>query len=147
MEYSKKGLALTESFEGCSLTAYQDGTGRWTIGYGHTPAQCGQVITPMQAEALLEADIAWAVSFVNKMVYTTQLTQGQFDALVDFTFNLGVGNFQHSTLLTLVNGRKFAEAAAEFGKWDKAGGRVVAGLLRRRIAEEEEFKSADSNNN
>jgi GH24 family phage-related lysozyme (muramidase) len=69
------------------------------------------------------------------------LTQGEFDALVDFTFNLGSGNLQSSTLLKLVNEGQFETAAKEFEKWDLAGGKVVAGLLRRRKAEEQEFQS------
>lgn len=141
MQYSKSGEQLTESFEGCRLTAYQDQVGVWTIGYGHTAGVVpGQTITADQAQAFLEADTAWAVAFVNAHV-KTQLTQGEFDALVDFTFNLGVGNVSHSTLLALVNQGNFAAAAEQFERWDKAGGVVVAGLLRRRQAEEAEFKS------
>jgi lysozyme len=145
MEYSKTGLALTEQFEGLSLSAYQDVTGIWTIGYGHTiGVYPGQTITQAEAEALLTADIAWAVSIVNQMV-TTPLSQPIFDSLVDFTYNLGSGNFQHSTLLTLVNQGNFEAAAEQFDLWDHAsGGQVVAGLLRRRQAETDEFKSGIS---
>ncbi|VVB51679.1 Phage lysozyme [uncultured archaeon] len=141
MQYSKSGLQLTESFEGCKLVAYQDSVGRWTIGFGHTAGvQPGDTCTLEQAEAMLAADTAWAQAFVNHIV-KMQLTQGEFDALVDFTFNLGSGNFSHSTLLTLVNQGNFSAAANEFQKWDKAGGVVVAGLLRRRVAEQNEFNS------
>jgi lysozyme len=141
MEYSKTGLTLTEQFEGCRLTAYQDQVGRWTIGYGHTAGvQPGDTCTPQQAEAMLYADIAWAVTFVNRVV-TVPLSQGEFDALVDFCFNLGSGSLQHSTLLSLVNRGDFLDAANEFQKWDHAGGVVVAGLLRRRIAEQQEFQA------
>jgi lysozyme len=141
MEYSQKGLALTENFEGCRLIAYQDQTGRWTLGYGHAVGvHQGDSCTPEQAEALLMADIAWAEAFVNHIVKVA-LTQGEFDALVDFTFNLGSGNLQSSTLLKLVNEGQFETAAKEFEKWDLAGGKVVAGLLRRRKAEEQEFQS------
>lgn len=140
MQYSKSGLQLTEQFEGCRLAAYQDSTGRWTIGYGHTAGVCeGQTITQDEAEAYLAADVAWAVAFVNHVVRRTDLTQGEFDALVDFTFNLGSGNFSHSTLLALVNQGNFQAAHDEFQKWDRAGGQVVAGLLRRRLAEAAEF--------
>jgi len=139
MNYSKSGLSLTESFEGCRLTAYQDSVGKWTIGFGHTAnVQPGDTCTPDQAEAMLIADTAWAVAYVNHIV-TSALSQGEFDALVDFTFNLGVGNFRSSTLLSLVNKGDMADAANEFEKWDKAGGVEVAGLLRRRQAEEQEF--------
>jgi lysozyme len=141
MEYSRKGLALTEGFEGVRLQSYQDQVGRWTIGYGHTFCVFkGQTCTQEEAEKWLQGDIAWAAKYVNAHV-TTELTQGEFDALVDFTFNLGVGSFEHSTLLQLVNQRQFTAAAKEFEKWDHAGGKVVAGLLRRRQAEAAEFAS------
>lgn len=141
MNYSKTGLALTESFEGLRLTAYQDSVGVWTIGYGHTNGvQQGQTITLQQAEAFLVADIAWAVAFVNH-VLTVLVTQGEFDALVDFVFNLGSGTLVHSTLLQLVNSGNFSAAADEFAKFDHAGGKVVAGLLRRRLAEKQIFKT------
>ena len=140
MNYSKTGLALTEQFEGLRLTAYQDQVGRWTCGYGHTAGvQAGDTCTQAQAEAWLASDVSWAVQCVNLYVKIA-LTQGEFDSLCDFVFNLGSGSFQHSALLTLVNQRNFEAAAAEFEKWDHAGGQVVAGLLRRRIAEEAEFK-------
>ena len=141
MEYSKQGLQLTEQFEGLRLGAYQDQVGRWTIGYGHTAGvKPGDICTQADAEAMLAADVAWAVAIVNHTV-KIQLTQGQFDALVDFTFNLGSGNFTHSSLLSLVNQRRFVDAANEFDKWSHAGGQIVAGLLRRRQAEEVEFQS------
>ena len=141
MNYSKTGLALTEQFEGLRLTAYQDQVGRWTIGYGHTAGvQQGDTCTQAQAEAWLASDVSWAVQCVNLYVKIA-LTQGEFDSLCDFVFNLGSGSFQHSALLILVNQRNFEAAAAEFEKWDHAGGQVVAGLLRRRVAEETEFKS------
>lgn len=140
MEYSKTGLALTENFEGCRLTSYQDSVGKWTIGYGHTAGVGpGQTCTQAEAEAMLAADVAWAVAFVNHMTAPQTLTQGEFDALVDFTFNLGSGNFSHSTLLADVKAGNFADAAQQFERWDKAGGVVVAGLLRRRLAEKAEF--------
>lgn len=141
MNYSKSGLALTEQFEGLRLTAYQDQTGRWTIGYGHTAGvQAGDTCTQAQAEAWLVEDVSWAVQTVNLYVKIA-LTQGEFDALTDWVFNLGSGSFEHSELLQLVNQRNFETAAADFEKWDMAGGQVVAGLLRRRQAEEAEFLS------
>lgn len=139
MTYSKSGLALTESFEGCKLVAYQDQVGRWTIGFGHTMGvQQGDTCTQEQAEAWLAADLQWAVTVINSLV-KVPLTQGEFDSLVDFTFNLGAGSMKSSTLLVLVNKSDMEDAAKEFEKWDHAGGVVVAGLLRRRNAEEAEF--------
>lgn len=139
MTYSKTGIALTERFEGCRRLAYQDSVGRWTIGYGHTFNVCeGDTCTDAEAEAWLVGDYAWAEKAVNRLV-TTELTQGEFDALTDFTFNLGVGSLEHSTLLRLVDSRQFAAAALEFPKWAHAGGVEVAGLLRRRVAEQALF--------
>lgn len=144
MNYSKAGLGLTEQFEGCKLVAYQDSTGRWTIGWGHTAGvKEGDTCTPEQAYAWLVADMAWAVAYVNKVV-TVQLNQQEFDSICDFTFNLGSGSLLHSTLLRLLNEGKFQDAANEFNKWDLAGGKVVAGLLRRRQAETDEFKDGIS---
>lgn len=134
--YSGKGLALTEQFEGCRLDAYQDQEGVWTIGYGHTgPEVCtGMTVTLEQAEALLATDVSNAAAFVNRVV-AVEISQEEFDALVDFVFNLGAGTFERSTLLRLLNAGEFAAAAAQFALWDRAGGAVVAGLLRRRQAE------------
>ena len=135
MNYSKNGLALTESFEGCRLKAYQDSNGVWTIGYGHTQGvRKGMACTQAQAEAWLLQDVAWATKTVNAVV-KVQLTQSEFDALTDFVFNVGSGNFEKSLLLHALNLEEYDIAANEFERWDKAGGKVVAGLLRRRVAE------------
>lgn len=139
LAYSKEGLRLTELFEGDVLTAYRDQRGIWTIGYGHTAGvRPGQRITRAEAEALLTEDIESAVRVVNEAV-TVALTQAQFDALVDFAFNVGAGSFRRSTLLREVNAGHFPEAAAQFNLWDHCGGVVNAGLLRRRRAETAEF--------
>lgn len=139
LTYSRNGLRLTERFEGDVLTAYQDQRGIWTIGYGHTAdVHPGETITQEQAVAYLEADIATAAQCVNESV-TVKLTQPQFDALVDFAFNAGTGNFRRSTLLRDVNAGRFPAALAQFDLWDHCGGIVDAGLLRRREAEASEF--------
>ncbi len=141
MTYSQNGLHLTEQFESCRLVAYLDGKGVPTIAWGHTAGvQLGDTCTQAQADGWLQRDIGWAEATVNRYV-TTEVTQGEFDALVDFVFNCGTGNFQHSTLLALVDQGRFAEAADEFCKWDRAGGTIVAGLLRRRLAEKQEFNT------
>jgi len=142
-DYSGNGLSLTENFEGCRLNAYQDQGGVWTIGYGHTGPEvsAGLTITQAQAEALLAEDVKVAAACVNRAV-TTDLTQNEFDALVDFTFNLGTRAFEGSTLLRQLNSGNFEAAAAEFEKWDRCGGVVVAGLLRRRQAEEALFANS-----
>ena len=135
-DYSAAGLALTRSFEGLRLAAYQDSAGVWTIGCGHTGPEVhpGQRITEPEAERLLREDTAAAVDCVRRAV-RTKLTQGQFDALADFCFNAGRGNFLGSTLLRSVNCGEFAAAAEQFGLWVHAGGSVVPGLVRRRKAE------------
>jgi len=143
MEYSKDGLHLTEQFEGVKLTAYPDpGTGGapWTIGYGHTGPEVhqGLTITQEQAEQYLAQDVKKAVADVNAKL-TVEVTQGEFDALVDFAFNCGCGNLNNSTLLKKINAGDFQGAAHEFEKWDMAAGKHMAGLLRRRQAEELEF--------
>lgn len=145
MEYSKNGLHLTEQFEGCRLNAYPDpatGGDPWTIGYGHTGSDvyAGLTITQEQAEELLMKDIQKAANNVKAKV-TTDITQEEFDALVDFVFNCGAGNFNGSTLLKKINAGDMEGAAHEFEKWDMAAGKHMAGLLRRRHAEAEEFLS------
>jgi lysozyme len=145
LTYSVKGLALTEQFEGCRLTAYQDQVGVWTIGYGHTglDVKPGMTVTSAQAEALLAQDVLSAAACVNNVV-VVKITQEEFDALVDFVFNLGVGAFSGSTMLRKLNAGDFTGAAAQFDLWDRAGGAIVAGLLRRREAEAELFGSGDA---
>lgn len=141
MNYSQSGLALTESFEGLSLTAYQDPAGVWTNGYGNTHGVVpGSTITIEQAQTDLLANIAGSAYVVNKVV-TVPLTQNQFDAIVDFVFNLGSGNFQSSTLLRKLNSNDYTGASAEFPKWNHAGGVVVDGLTRRRLAEQTLFNT------
>lgn len=143
MEYSPAGFALTKSFEGLRLSAYRDGAGVWTIGYGHTGADVreGGSVTEAEAEELLRGDLAEAVVCVNHATHVS-LTQGQFDALVDFTFNAGRRNFLGSTLLRMVNAGNLAGAAAQFGLWVHAGGAIEPGLVKRRAAEAALFSDA-----
>ena len=149
MQYSKNGLHLTESFEGVRLSAYPDpGTcgDPWTIGYGHTGPDVhqGLTITLEQAEDLLAQDVKRAEADVNAKL-TVKVSQEEFDALVDFAFNCGCGNLNNSTLLKKVNAGDFEGASHEFEKWDMAGGKHMAGLLRRRQAEELMFMKGISN--
>lgn len=139
LTYSRAGLELTEHFEGCRLQAYADQVGVWTIGYGHTHGVApGMACDQRLAEAWLLEDVQEAVDAVQRLVLV-RLTQNQFDALVDFVFNLGSGNLAHSTLLHLLNAGDYAGASHHFREWDRAGGIVRSGLLRRRIAEEALF--------
>lgn len=141
LTYSEAGYSLTEQFEGLSLKAYQDVAGVWTNGYGNTHNVVpGSTITLAQANSDLMSNLLGAEYVVNTVV-TVSLTQGQFDALVDFVFNLGSGNFQSSTLLRKINAGDYSGAALEFPKWNHAGGVVVSGLTRRRLAEQALFNS------
>ena len=148
LTYSKDGLAITEQFEGCRLVAYQDQVGVWTIGYGHTGSgvASGLTITQDQAIDLLASDVAASAAYVNAAV-TVELQQNEFDALVDFVFNLGRGAFAGSTLLKNLNAGQFDAAATQFDLWDHAGGQVVAGLLRRRQAEQAMFQGQPAGGN
>jgi lysozyme len=126
--------ALVRNAEGLRLRAYQDSKGVWTIGVGHTHrVYAGMVITSDQAEAFLELDMGEAVAGVNLLALPC--TQCQFDALVSFTFNEGVGHLESSHLLRDHRLGDFPEAAAEFGKWVYCDGRVLDGLVKRRAAE------------
>jgi lysozyme len=137
--YSKDALLMTEQFEGCRLKAYRDQVGVLTIGYGHTHnVGPSDTCTQAQAEAWLAEDIQAASSAVNRLV-TTQLTQNEHDALTDFVFNLGATAFSNSTMLHYLNAGDHIRAAGQFERWDMAGGKHVAGLLRRRQAEEALF--------
>jgi lysozyme len=140
--YSNAGFALTETCEGLVLTSYQDQGGVWTIGYGHTgpTVHGGQTITQAQADQLLHSDVAGAVACVNRAV-TGQINQNQFDALVDFAFNLGCAALLSSTLLRDVNAGNFADAAQQFLRWDHVKGVVLPGLLARRRHESALFAS------
>ena len=140
LSYGNKGLALTQKFEGLRLTAYKDPVGIWTIGYGHTGVDVhqGLTITQQRAEELLLRDVGSAVATVGRLV-KVRLTQNQFDALVDFVYNAGAGNFAGSTLLRKLNASDFAAAAAQFAKWVRGGGEVLPGLVERRAAEKALF--------
>jgi lysozyme len=136
------GEALIKSFEALRLTAYQDQRGIWTCGWGHTGPEVveGTTCTPQLAEAWFLSDTQSAANGVDASILTN-INQNQFDALVSFTYNVGVGAEAHSTLAKFVNARDFAGAAAEFPKWDHVDGEPNAGLLRRRLAEQALFVS------
>lgn len=145
MRVSEKGLALIKRFEGCRLQAYPDpGTGGdpWTIGFGHTGLEVvpGLLISQEEADAYLVADIARFEECVSTSLLR-DVTQGQFDAMVSLAYNIGCGAFSASTLLRMVNAGNTEGAAAQFLRWNKAGGREMAGLTRRRQAEQHLFLS------
>ncbi len=146
MQTSDKGIALIKQFEGCKLTAYQDSVGVWTIGYGWTqpvdgkPIRAGMTIKQETAERLLKTGLVSYEGDVSRLV-KVGLTQEQFDALVSFMYNLGTRSLSTSTLLRKLNAGDYAGAADEFLRWNKAGGKVLNGLTRRREAERALFLS------
>lgn len=139
---SDEGIKLLEEFETFQPDPYDDGYGFITIGYGHKirPGEHFDKIDEKQAQALLESDLAWAQSCVNKFVrYPTN--QAEFDALVMFTFNIGCQAFSGSTMLKMLNSGQPDEASDEFKKWNMSAGRRSNGLYRRRCAEAAYFRT------
>ena len=149
MRMSAAGLATVKEFEGLRLKAYKCPASVWTIGYGHTSAAGNPIVTPElvitkdEAEEVLARDMEQYEEGVRKYV-KVDLTQGQFDALVDFAYNAGVGALQKSTLLKKVNAQKFDEVPAEFMKWTRGGGKELPGLVRRRRAEVKLWRGLDT---
>lgn len=146
MQISKKGIELIKRFEGLELKAYQDSVGIWTIGYGWTQPVDGKKIGPdmvidqATANRLLKCGVVQYEQGVNQLV-KVKITQGQFDALVSFAYNLGLRSLSTSTLLQKLNAGDKQVAANEFGKWVNAGGVKLNGLVKRRVAERELFLS------
>lgn len=149
MQTSPEGIALIKGFESCRLTAYPDpGTGGapWTIGYGWTlpvdgkPIKPGMKIDQATADRLLKTGLVSYENDVQKLV-KVKLTQNQFDALVSFAYNVGSRALSTSTLLKKLNAGDIKGAADEFLRWNKAGGKVLNGLTRRREAERALFLS------
>ena len=141
MKISEAGLSLIKSFEGCVLTAYLDAVGIWTVGYGHTGPSVhrGLTITQKLAEDILAQDVRrFELGVLNNV--KVNLNQNEFDALVSFSFNVGVNALKNSTLLRLLNdGADRSIVAAEFLRWNKGGDKVLEGLTRRRQAEKALF--------
>ena len=139
MKLGERGTEILKYFEGCKLTAYQDSVGVWTIGYGHTKGVYnGMTITQEEAEQMLLTELEEYEGYIENMV-TVPLTQNQFDALVVWIYNLGPTNFKNSTLLKELNAGNYNAAGQEITRWNKAGGKVLAGLVKRREAEAELF--------
>ena len=139
MKLGERGTEILKYFEGCKLTAYQDSVGVWTIGYGHTKGVYnGMTITQEEAEQMLLTELEEYEGYIENMV-TVPLTQNQFDALVVWIYNLGPTNFKNSTLLKELNAGNYNAAGQEITRWNKAGGKVLAGLVKRREAEAQLF--------
>lgn len=135
---SQKGIDLIKKFEGLRLKAYQDAVGVWTIGYGTimypdgTRVKKGDVITEDRAEALLIMDVARRSAAIGNI----KVSQNQFDAIVSFCYNLGLGAWNKSTLRKkIIQDRNDPTIRDEFMKWVNAGGKRLPGLVRRRKQE------------
>lgn len=134
-----KEAELIKSFEGLELEAYLCPADIWTIGYGHTGnVKEGDSITKAEAEALLDKDLQTFRNGVKRFV-KVPLNENQFGALVSFAYNLGLGSLQNSTLLKMLNAGDYTGAADQFLRWNKSGGKVLTGLVRRREAERAVF--------
>ncbi len=142
MRINDAGLQLLKDFEGCRLTVYKDIAGFHTVGWGHMDPslKVGQKISQETADSLLASDLKRFEDGVSECL-DVGLTDNQFSALVVFAYNCSLGKFKTSTLLRKVNAGDYDGAVKEFGRWDKAGGKVVAGLTRRRQAEADLFTS------
>tara|TARA_R110000796_G_scaffold106622_1_gene217084 strand:+ start:357 stop:800 length:444 start_codon:yes stop_codon:yes gene_type:complete len=135
MQISQEGLALIKKFEGCELEAYRCSANVLTIGYGHTKGvKEGDTITKDEAEYMLQEEMIEYEGYVNDMV-DVELNQSQYDSLCAWVYNLGPNNFQSSTLLKVLNEEKYNEIPQQIKRWNKAGGEVLDGLIRRREAE------------
>lgn len=140
MKISAAGLALIKSFESLELKAYlPTDKDVPTIGYGHTQfVKMGDTCTETQAEQWLREDCAWAEDCVTNGVHV-DLSQNEFDALVSLVFNIGCTAFKNSTLLKLLNANDKEGAMGQFRRWNRQAGQELAGLTRRRAAEERMF--------
>ena len=135
MKTSDEGISLIKKFEGCRLEPYFCSGNVLTIGYGHTKDVIENMsITEDTAEALLKEDLKDFEEQVSNLV-KVELNQNQFDALIAWTFNIGSGNLSSSTLLKKLNNSEYGEVPEQIKRWNKAGGKVLEGLVRRREAE------------
>jgi len=140
MKTSEAGKRFIKEKEGLRLEAYRCSAGVLTIGYGHTAGVVpGMKIDLMQAEKFFADDLEKKAEAVVNRLVKVSLSQGQYDALVSFTFNLGAGNLMKSTLLKLLNAGDYSGAAKQFERWNKSGGKVTAGLVKRRAEEKKMF--------
>lgn len=142
---SQNGLKVIRHYEGCSLKAYQDIVGVWTIGYGDTEnVKPGMVITQQEAEERLTRRLNREFEPGVRAAVTGPIQQGQFDAMVSLAYNIGMAAFTSSTLVKLFNAGDVQLAADQFPRWDKAGGKSVKGLRRRRAAERALFLGSNA---
>ena len=132
---SAEGIALIKKFEGCKLEAYLDSVDVPTIAWGRTKlVSIGDTCTQEQADDWLEEELVEYEGYINDMV-KVPLDQSQFDALVAWVYNLGPTNLSKSSLLRELNNENYQAVPNEIKRWNKAGGKVLGGLVRRREAE------------
>ena len=135
LQPSPRIAKLVKQFEGLRLQSYKDVAGHRTIGWGHLlPPGPVEVWTKEQAERVFAKDLADHARAVDDLV-TVPLHQYEFDALVSFVFNVGSGAFAKSTMLKMLNQKQYGRVPGQFGRWNKAGGKVVKGLTERRRIE------------
>ena len=143
MQISEEGISLIKHFEGCGLEAYQDSIGIWTIGFGTIKGvKEGDKINQDEAEHLLQEEMPEYEGYINDMV-KVPLEQNQFDALCSWVFNLGPKNLQESTLLKLLNAGDYHTTPEQIKRWNKAGGVILGGLVKRREAEANLFEGKE----
>lgn len=143
MKISEEGKCLIKKFEGCELKAYRCPAGKLTIGFGHVKGvKEGDEWSQSHAEHMLDVELEEYEGYVNDMV-TAPLSQRQFDALVAWIYNLGPSNFKKSTLLKVLNKEEYDQVPREIRRWNKANGKVLDGLIRRREAEARLFKGEE----
>jgi len=135
MNISQEGLSLIKKFEGCKLEAYKCAAGVWTIGYGSTKGVKEEdTLTQKEADNLLLHEMQEYEGYIKQLV-KVPLEQNQFDALVSWVFNLGPANLKASTMLKFLNAGDYHLIPSQIKRWNKAGGKVLEGLIRRREAE------------
>jgi lysozyme len=139
MQVSLFGIELIKAFEGFYARPYKCPAGVWTQGYGHTaaagPPEIGGVWSESRASDILAKTVADRYAAPVEKLLTRKPTQAQFDAMVSFAYNVGVANFRRSSVLRLFNAGEMRGAAISFHAWNKAAGRVLPGLTRRRASE------------
>lgn len=135
---------IIRDFEGESLVAYKCPAGKWTISYGLTGGNIkeGLVITKEQSERMFMERIAQVSNNIFPLIKVS-LTKNQFIAILSFVWNIGIGAFSSSTLLKLLNQKKYTEASSQFLRWNKVNGKVLNGLTKRRQAEKDLFLNKD----
>jgi lysozyme len=137
---NQAGIDLIKSFEGLETESYKDIVGIWTIGYGSTGSDIGPGMkwTPEQCEARMKKDLEQFEKGLEACI-SVPVTDNQFSAIVSLAYNVGINGVKKSTLIKLLNSKDYSGAAEQFLRWNKAGGKEVAGLTRRRAAEKELF--------